>query len=92
MFSNKNNFEGKNSTVTISDSYVDSNTTRGATVIFTKLIENYDFNNFIHFYTENCSIGKKKSQINSLIFLNLQKLLQQHYFHQKNNFIYKVEK
>ena len=59
MFSNKNNFEGKNSTVTISDSYIDSNTTWGATVIFTKLIENYDFNNFIHFYTENCFIGEK---------------------------------
>ena len=46
-------------TLTISDSYVESQSTRtGGNVKFTDLKQNYDFNDISHFYIENCFIGK----------------------------------
>ncbi|EAX99284.1 hypothetical protein TVAG_113000 [Trichomonas vaginalis G3] len=49
-------------TLTISESYVESNSTTGPGPIkFNALKENNDFNNnFIHFYTENCFIDPKE--------------------------------
>ncbi|EAX99263.1 hypothetical protein TVAG_112790 [Trichomonas vaginalis G3] len=46
----------EDSTLTISESYVESNSTKGSeSVIFNNLRDNYDFNNnFSHFHTENC--------------------------------------
>ncbi|EAY18483.1 hypothetical protein TVAG_083360 [Trichomonas vaginalis G3] len=51
----------KNYKLTISDSYVDSQsvTSTGGSVTFTNLTNNYDFYNFYNFYTENCFAARK---------------------------------
>ena len=46
-------------TLTISDSYVESNSATGVIVTFTNLKENYDFNHFSHFYKDNCLVDQK---------------------------------
>ena len=58
--------------LTISDSYVDNNSTSsGGYVAFTDLKQNYDFNYFVHFYTENCFIDLKEISIKSkLVYLS----------------------
>ena len=48
-------------TLTISESYVDSNSTSGdGSIIFNNLTINYNFNTFHHLFNENCSINSGK--------------------------------
>ena len=56
---NKNQNKGEGYTLTISDSYVDSNSTNGL-VIFNNLTINSYFNTFNHLFNENCSINSGK--------------------------------
>ena len=48
----------KRYTLTISETYVESNSTIGS-VSFNRLTKDHNFNNFHHFYTENCFIEAK---------------------------------
>ncbi|EAY12006.1 hypothetical protein TVAG_271890 [Trichomonas vaginalis G3] len=56
-------------TLTISDSYIEVNTTTGSgNVTFNNLKENYDFNVFSHIYKEKCYIEKEKTINNKISY------------------------
>ena len=62
--------EYQGSTLIISDTYVESNSTTGYDIIFNNIKEYNNFNTFIHLFDANCSINSEKNITFYISFLS----------------------